>query len=467
MWASPTAGTPLECSYLPPGVQIVLALRPAALAAVGESEKAIAALGPLGDEAIRVVEARCGYKFAAIERLVVGWQLVGDSGELAATIIMYSRDSDQDEPLERTMADAIKAEHDGHAYWRAGDLAYYRPAKPGGPALIVAPAAAIADIIDLNGQPPPLRRDVARLLAETDTDRQVTVVVTPGVLFGEGRELFAGSLAQLRRALFWFLGDELSSAALSLNWGDDFFAEVIATSSLDVPPGRAAERLAERVAQMSEQIEAFVVTLDASPYSRRVVARWPGMVRKLATYTRTGYGRDFVLLRSYLPSIAGHNLLMGAELALAESPGNGSGAEHGGTFAEGDAPAGGASIADKLKQRMSLLVPRDALELVLRQFAQQLGVEIVIRGPDLQLDGITKNQSLSIDRADQPAEDILVEILRLANPDKSAADPADPKQKLVYVIGPKSPGGPDVIFVTTRSRAAARGETLPTAFVAK
>jgi hypothetical protein len=109
-------------------------------------------------------------------------------------------------------------------------------------------------------------------------------------------------------------------------------------------------------------------------------------------------------------------------------------------------------------------MPRDTLEAALANLGQAADVEIVIRGPDLQADGITKNQSLALDLADRPAAEILIEILRRANPDKSADGPADPRQKLVYVIGPKSPGGPEVVFITTRARAAERQETLPEAF---
>ena len=83
--------------------------------------------------------------------------------------------------------------------------------------------------------------------------------------------------------------------------------------------------------------------------------------------------------------------------------------------------------------------------------AQDLGVEIVIRGPDLQLDGITRNQLFAIDMADRPAEEILVEILRRANPDKLAAGPADPRQKLVYVVGPEA------VFITTRAAGGRAG----------
>ena len=38
LWASPTAGNPLELSYLPAGVQIIVALRPKAIADHPEGE---------------------------------------------------------------------------------------------------------------------------------------------------------------------------------------------------------------------------------------------------------------------------------------------------------------------------------------------------------------------------------------------------------------------------------------------
>src|SRR6185369_8791071 len=94
---------------------------------------------------------------------------------------------------------------------------------------------------------------------------------------------------------------------------------------------------------------------------------------------------------------------------------------------------------------------------------QDIGVPIVIRGPDLQADGITKNQSFGIEISNKPAEEILVQILRLANPDKSATGPADPKQKLVYVIA-KKPDKTEQIVVTTRAKAAERRDQLPPAF---
>ena len=111
-----------------------------------------------------------------------------------------------------------------------------------------------------------------------------------------------------------------------------------------------------------------------------------------------------------------------------------------------------------MKKKTTLQFPREELEAALSMLAEDVGVPIIIRGHDLQLDGITRNQLFGIDISDRPAGEILVEMLRRANPDKTATGPADPRQKLVYVLGP------DAIYITTRSAAAGRGEELPAEF---
>jgi hypothetical protein len=103
------------------------------------------------------------------------------------------------------------------------------------------------------------------------------------------------------------------------------------------------------------------------------------------------------------------------------------------------------------------------LEAALEQLSKDVGVEIVIRGPDLQADGITKNQQFDIAIENKTAKDILVEILRLANPDKTATSPSDERQKLVYVIE-RGADGKEQIVVTTRAAAAGRGDELPAVF---
>jgi hypothetical protein len=108
-------------------------------------------------------------------------------------------------------------------------------------------------------------------------------------------------------------------------------------------------------------------------------------------------------------------------------------------------------MAQRLKHVTSLTFARDTLERAIQLLADDIGVQAEILGPDLQLEGITKNQSFGLDEKDKPAEEILRDIMVKANPDG----------KLVYVVKPRQPGGEEELFITTRAAAAKRGDPLP------
>jgi hypothetical protein len=365
--------------------------------------------------------------------------------------------------LVAKLPDAATKSHGTTTFQLANDWAYWVPNAADERLLVVASPDLIGEIIDLGDSAPPLRREMEKLVEHTDADRHFTAIVAPNFLFSEGGGLFAGSIEPLRAPLFWFLGDELSAAALSVHWDENFLVELIAAPTLDTRPEAAARILATRLTEMPERVKNFVIGLNPNPFGRRIVARFPMMIRKLATYSRSGVEADHAVLRCYLPAVAGHNLIMGGELTLAEALGA-SGRNAATTTLATNPPE---SLRDRLRQTASLSFARDTLEAALEQLSSQIKVDIEILGADLQAEGITKNQSFGIDMSEKPAEDLLVEILRLANPDKTASGPADPRQKLVYVISPAADDRPERVVVTTRSRATERGEELPAVFRAQ
>jgi hypothetical protein len=461
LWESSTHGGPIKLAYLPPGCQIILALRPAEMLAHPEGERIAAALGPIGGSAMRCVEQTVGIPLRDIEELLIGWQVTRD-GKWDTTLVVSGKPSELKKAIDALRPSATSQQREETSYLIANNSAYWQPMRADGRLLVIASLATLPDIIDLAGSPPPLRRDVERLLAHTDATRQVTLLFAPSFLFGDGNGIFSGETLRLRDPLFWFFGDDLSAVALSLHWADDFYLELAAVPTLDSPTKKVGNQLAQRLSKTPERLTSFLSTLKPSDYSQAIVARFPDMVRTLAAYTRHRADRDHVVLRCYLPVAAGQSLLMGAELTLAEAAGGASSATT--PVAENAAPK---SVGERLQKRTSLRFTKDTLEAGLKMLADDVGVEIVIRGPDLQLDGITKNQSFGIDLSDKSAEEILVQVLRLANPDKSATGPADPKQKLVYVVQPKSGTGSEAIFVTTRAAAQKRGDPLPGVFTAK
>jgi hypothetical protein len=185
-------------------------------------------------------------------------------------------------------------------------------------------------------------------------------------------------------------------------------------------------------------------SLDISPYSRKVLGEFPGWIRVFDDYTRAGTNGKQVVLRNYMPPLAAHNLAFGTQLALLESPGGGGGTAV--AAAQAEAPK---TLADKLKQKYTLVFERDSLERTLELVSKDTGIPITILGGDLQLEGITKNQSFGLDEKDKPVFEIIKVILKKSNLDG----------KLVYVI--RNEGGKEGLFVTTKAGVAKRGEKIP------
>ena len=104
---------------------------------------------------------------------------------------------------------------------------------------------------------------------------------------------------------------------------------------------------------------------------------------------------------------------------------------------------------------MTLVFARDTLEKSVQMVAEEAGVPIEINGRDLELEGITKNQSFGLAERDTTADAVLRTILAKSNADG----------KLVYVV--RSQDGAETIEITTRAAAAKRGDTLPPGFAAE
>ena len=345
-------------------VQIFVVLRPQALANHREGTKVLEALGPLGQHGMAFLDEML-LDLDDVTQVIVGLNATSGGRWQTALVARLRTGTTASEYLAAKLPDAVEKTHHGIRYLVSHDWAYYTPAADE-KLLIVAPAASITEIIDLRGEPPPLRREVDRVLAHTDADRHFTMIVAPNFLFSEGQGVFTGQMAPLRDPLFRFLGDEFGAAALSMHWDNHFFVELLTVPTLDTSPERAARVLTERVAEIPERLEEYVVGLEAQEYGRRILARFPAMVRKLAAYTRSGFESDHAVLRCYLPAVAGHNLLMGAELTLAESIGaTRSTAVVGSTsrtVAEATAPSGISSIRARAiaAEYIALVSARDA-----------------------------------------------------------------------------------------------------------
>jgi len=465
-WASPTHGPPPVLAHLPPGSQLVLLARPADLLASDEGKLFVQALGDRVKQSLAALAATCGCAGEEIEFVQAGWQADPAAGPDAVAMGYAVRGArafpvaDDEAARAQAWGTTTPREVDGETIHVGPSLAYWLPGADGGCVLVAAPEKLLREMVAadaaarerqtaaawrdrLRATLPP---DLEELVGMLDEDRHLTLFGSPDYLLHDGRPVFAGPLAKLVEPLNALLGDESAAAALSLHCGDTFYLELDAIPGRNGAARRGAAALAERIAGLADVVEEYCNALDPHPYGRKLVMRLPRMLGVLAANVRSGVEGKGIVVNCHLPRHAGHNLALAGELAVEQTPGAGA------TVVAAAPAAATQSAVERLAKRISLTFARDTLEKSIQMLSEEIGMPIEILGRDLELEGITKNQSFGLDEQDQPAEAILGTILARSNPDG----------KLVYVV--RTRDGAESIEITTRAAAAKRGDDLPAMF---
>ncbi|MGC4005119.1 MAG: protein kinase, partial [Pirellulales bacterium] len=460
LWASPTAVAPLKFAELPTGAQIFFSIRPSDI--VNKNRyilKAFEAAGPVAELGRAKVEADLGFTFHELELLQIAWV----ESPLGLTPVYYAqlKAPTTAEAWLPKIKNPTLATVAGKKVYRGPKLSYYIPPADEGRRVIVAAPQQMDELIDTPARP---NSKIERLLNRSDDQRLLNVIFSPA--FAEN----AVRLLPGQEKLFQMIGRALDydTEALGLSFSLDESSMFFEIKFL--PNGQSAAQasrfFADKVKSWSNGVKGYLNELIPNAgvkYGYVQLNDFSSKVAKFAAMTRVDEEQGLVVARTYLNPTAAQHMIVAAELTFAYS-GTGAGAPQfaaavaGGNTAGGTTPVvqnapqpTGNTVADKLKRTTSLTFARDNLENSMKMLAEDLGVPIEILGGDLQLEGITKNQSFGLEEVNKTAADILQTICKKANPDG----------KLVYIIKPKTPGGEDMLFITTRAAVAKRGDKLP------
>jgi eukaryotic-like serine/threonine-protein kinase len=461
-WASPTDGKPPALAYLPPGSQLILLARPAAIVADEEGRQFVKSLGPRVAEGIATLTALCGCSLENIAEVQAGWQADANaataSGDVVAGwTVRFQEPSplwDDEESRAKAWGETTEKDIDGEQVYAGPKLSFWLPAAEEGRVLVMATAGLMEPIVaagaagsedDGDTLAASLPQDLEQLVGMLDRSRHLTLLGSPHYLLTDGRPLMAGPLAGLVEPLGSFFGDGVKAAALSLHCGDNFYAEVDTIATRAEPAKSLAGRLTQQIEKIADAVEDYCAAINPHPYGRKLVMRLPSMIRVVAANARFGAEGKGVVLNTYLPRHAGHNLVLASELALEQTPGSESVAG----VSRKPAAAASAGPAGGLQKKISLVFTKDTLEKSIQMLSEEIGIPIEILGGDLQLEGITKNQSFGLDERDKPAEAVLRTILAKS----------DSGGRLVYVIRKRD--GVESIEISTKAAATKRGDTLP------
>jgi hypothetical protein len=457
-WGSPTAGPPPPLAYLPAGSQLILLARPADLVATDEGRLFVRALGPQVAAILGLLEKVSGCGLEQIEEVQAGWQADTSGTVQGAYAIRLERPADE-QAIRDAVGELESKESDGETMHMKSTLGLWLPTAERGRVIVCGAPKLVQGIVAAEAKAGPvgdsgqlraaLAPDMERLVGMLDRSRHLTLFGAPQYLRTEGRDMLTGPLAQLVDPLKLFFSTAVRAAALSLHVGEMLYVELDAIDSVDEPARVMAKNIKAKVDALADDIEDWTAGLPGVEYGRKLINRLPGMVRFLAENTRAGAEGKGVVVNAYLPQPAGHNIALAAELAIVQAGRTGPATK---VAANAGAGAAAPTAKAKLEQKISLSFPRDTLEKSIQLLAEEIGLPITIRGGDLQLEGITKNQSFGLDEQDKPAEVILRAILMKANPDG----------KLIYVI--RGAGEGDSVEITTKAAAAKRGDPVPPVF---
>ena len=459
-WAPPTAGIPVTFEYVPPGAQVFFIVRPSELLASGEGLRVFNALGPEMTSLRANWEAASGVKLEEVEQMVISLHDVPDKMPRPSFVVRLKDSID----LAERWGGAPSKEGEADVY-RAAGWTKWIPPQGGGKIFAMGADAEIKDVVAAKGGVPPMRKELERLRGLSDSQRHFTLLFAPNYLITDGRELLGGSRAKLSDPLSWFLAIDggTLAASLSLHCGGTTYLEARVIGEGGKNATDLAKEFRDRLNQIPDKMEQYIVDANPAPYWKKVAFRLPQMIRYLHDQTRVGAESNTAILNAVLPGDAAHNLVAAGELAV--NAGQGAGAT-----AAVAPPMKEETLQEKLAKKYDLSFSSNPFDATIQSLATDLGFEFTIEGNDLQLDGITRQQSIrDFNMKDKSAAEVITALVRKANPVTTVKDASEKDQKLVWVILPNPNKGKlaDYVVFTTRTAAEKKGYKLPDVFVPK
>jgi len=339
--------------------------------------------------------------------------------------------------------------------------------------VVVGPQELIATLAELNGGPAPVRRQLETLLKTTDSRADLTFLFAPSFLFGDGRELLA-SAPKLQTVLRESIDETMQAVAFTTTIEPRWYLELRMLGSETRDAGKFSAALKSTLVDLPDGFEKGLTSGSVlHPYWRALGLRYPQMMRALNRFGRFGLEDGQVVTNAYLPTDAMNNIAIASWMALQNPI-----ADTGTTVAAIAKPAikpPTKSIDEILESKITIGFEQESLEAAVQLIASEVTDSVLagasfamnINGSAFQKEGITRNQSIrSFKHEGDSLRNILMDLVRRANPVTTVQSPTEQNQKVVWLIldDPDRPGQKK-IELTTRTWAIGNKATLPKEFV--
>lgn len=442
-WMPPTEPSPVVFRYLPSGSQLILLARPADFIKSKDGQLVLKAGGEQLEAVTDLVESLVKCSLSEIETLQVSWQADENGLPLVAIWAHCQGTAVQENSIAEIDNVAVPSGVSG------GWLRWYPHGMNGGDVIVTVPEL-MDTLMSTPAEKSELPRSMRPLVPVLDSSRHLTLFGSPHFLVHDGRGLLPVVTMPLLGPIKDLLGADCPAAAVSIHLDGRTYFELDAVSPA-VGSARALDQQLEiALQQVPQKTESVISGRELDPYGRRLVMRLPEILRLWQRYLRVGIeGRNLVVANAYLPEMAAHNVVLASSLLLDQIHANPleSKAEQ-----KIDVDLQQSAMA-RLQKPVTVMFDSDTLETAIEILSEVVGIPIEIAGEDLELEGITKNQSFGLAERDNSAEEVLRIILK-----KSESKPG----QLIYVF--RGDGDQEKIVITTFQAALQRDEPIPEVF---
>ena len=457
--------------YLPPGPAMIASLRISSIVESNVGGKVIEVLSPDLDALISRIAERAHVPVDSIQTCGLAFH-PGKEGWPEVSLSIQLKDPVSAKDLLEKWEVAAARTADGVTIY-AGDSpssdAYYFEGKGDDPVsrFAIGSVAKISEVAEMEGASILLPRNSLAMWNTTSAESDIVVLfASPNFLFADGRQLLSNSLPGFVAPLKSTLQPDVSAMLVTVDFGSEqMFIETRLTPSGGASPAALVRMLQEKIGGWPDWADDFIINSVPDASWRLLANRLRPMVNFVAEQVRFGVSDEMAITNAYLPAQAVPQVVLATVLAL-NTP-------EGGSVATGGAvPKKPLSIEELLNRKMSVTFEQESLEFAINNIVTAYERDlpsgsklpnIRIIGGDLQLMGITQNQQVrNFTQTNTPLRQVLTELLRLANPDKTATGPDDEKQALIWVVtdDAKKPGTKEII-VTTRNSAQGKYEVPP------
>jgi hypothetical protein len=333
---------------------------------------------------------------------------------------------------------------------------------------VFGPVDEVTLVAEIDGTAIPLPRLLKQLWDASSEEADLNGLAVPNFLFADGREWLTRYAPRAIEPLRSLLIPDAAGATVAMSLVDQWYVETRFAPSGNVSAPALLQSLKSRVDALAAQAESFAIDAAVDPSWKAMAIRLPQFMRAIGDQTRYDVSQTLPTANFYLPVEAAPQVALATVLALS-SPATAAVA-----VSEEPMASEPFTIMQMIDHPMSVSFDQESLEFAVTairdEFVRSLPQgsvppTITIIGGDLEKMGITQNQQIrNFQMRQKPLRDALSELVRQANPDKSATGLNDEKQSLVWVVDSTAAADKPTILITTRQGVAEKKLTLSKEF---